>query len=313
MVSFRVNPVSKEHEMLSRCRRLAGLSFAAGVICFTAISLAEPPADGGPPGGDSAGPGMGRRMMRRGPNWMMPGAVEQLLDSLKLDDAQRKTIDAKVSEIQEQNREKMRAARMSPEQMQKMREMQEQMRAARDSQDKAKMDELRGEMMKVMAAQREASTQAEQQLHDAIKAELKPEQVEQFEKAWSEGPAGGMRGMMMGRGQSMRDMRRAVMTLDLQPDQKTKIDEIFAEARKSDRAAAGGPGGPGGPGGDDPASMKALREKIDAVLTDTQKAEFEKKLSEMGGRRRGPGRRPGPPGGPDGEDAPPPPPEPGNP
>ncbi len=304
--------------MFSRCRRVVALSAWVGILSISSIAMADPPSpppgDGPPPGGEGPGNGMGggmgRRMMRRGPSWMMPGAIEQLLDSLKLDDAQRKTIDGKVAELREQSREKMRASRMSPEQMTKMREMQEQMRAARDSQDTAKMEELRGEMQKMMSAQREANEQAEQQFHDAIKAELKPDQVEAFEKKWSEGAAAGMRGMMGGRGGSVRDLHRAVGELDLQADQKTKIEEIFTEARKSSRAT---PGGPGGPGGEGPGEMKALREKIDAVLTDPQKAELDKKMAEMGGRRRGPGRRPGPPGGPGEDGMPPPPPEPENP
>lgn len=310
MVSYRASFLAEEQIMSNPCRRVAALSAWVGIFCLSAVALAEPPTP--PPGGEGpggAGGGMGRRMMRRGPSWMMPGAIEQLLDSLKLDDAQRKTIDAKVADLREQNREKMRASRMSPEQMTKMREMQEQMRAARDSQDTAKMEELRGEMMKIMAAQRQANEQAEQELHDAIKAELRPDQVEAFDKKWSEGAGAGMRGMMGGRGQSVRELRRAVMGLDLQPDQKTKIDEIFAESRKATKTV---PGAPGGAGGDGPEAVKALREKIDAVLTDPQKAELDKKLTEMGGRRRGPGRRPGPPGG-MGDDGVPPPPEPENP
>jgi len=268
-----------------------------GSVAFAGDEPPPPPPEGGPP----------PRMMRGGmqPSGMMmrPGAVEGVLDSLNLEDAQRQPIMTKVDEIRRANMEKMRAEFSNPEQMSQMRQIQEQMREARQNNDQAKLEELRKQMQDVANKRREASEQSEKEMHDAIVAMLHPDQVDPFNKAWDE--AKSRPPMGYGR-QGPRELRSAVMSLDLQPDQRTKLNQIFEDARKTRGAGDAKPMPMGGPGGDT-TNMVELRKQVDAVLTDEQKTRLTQRLERMNGRgRRGP--RGGRPDMPPGEGEPPPPP-----
>src|SRR5262245_42777363 len=141
------------------CRKAAFCTLLSGFVCLS-FAFAEPPEQ--PPGappmpGQGPGRGPGGRMMRPA-MWSRPGAIERLLDSMKLDDAQRKAIDAKVAEVRDANKDKINT-RPTPEQMTKMRELQDQLREARKNQDTAKATELQSEMMKTFESQRVAREQ----------------------------------------------------------------------------------------------------------------------------------------------------------
>ncbi len=272
-----------------------GLMFAAGAIAI------EPPlgGPGGPPDGER--PGRPERrgprgMMQRGPVMLAPGMIERVLDELALAPDLRKQIDEAVVEVRKSGREKMMAARPGAEEIEKARELQEEMRAAREAKDTEKMRQLREQMQEQFKARREAQEALETELHDKIKSMLPADKVEAFEQKWQEAHE---RGPAPPRGaDNVRDLHRAVRTLQLDDTQRQEIDRIFAEFRKSHR--------PGGPGeGFDPEGAKQLREQIEAKLTDAQKTQLAERMERM--ERRQP-RRFGP-GGPPGEDMPPPPPD----
>ncbi len=286
--------------MSAKLRLAAGLLIVGFCFCSVALAGDEPP--GGPGGMRRQGmrPPMGRAGML-----MAPGALDNLLNSLNLDDAQRQQIQAKVEELRQANMEKMRP---TPEQMNEMRQLQDQMRDARESNDKAKLDELRKQMMEYSNKRREANEQMETELHDAIKAQLRPDQVENFDKQWEMAKS---RPMMPGRRQGPGELRQAVYTLpDLQPDQREKLNQIFEEYRKNRRSEAKpAMGGEAKPmQGGDAAGMADLRKQVDEVLTESQKTQLTERLESMGKGRRGP-RGPRPDMPPGEGDAPPPPPD----
>lgn len=272
----------------------AGCAAVLSSLIAAALCSAQPRAM--PPDGPPGGP-PGRGPDRRG-TMIRPGAVEDILEEMNLEKAQHDEIMAAVQEQRKGAMEKMRAARLSPEDQEKIRTLQQEMRAARDARDTAKMEQLRGELTQLYGKQREAYAQFETELHDAIVAKLRPDQVESFDKAWAASRENPDRGP----GRGLRDMRRAAMGLDLSSEQRQQLADLFRDASKAEKPARGGPEAGPGRGEAERERMKELRTKIETILNDEQKKQFADRLDHRGGGR--PPRGPRPPRG--GEDMPPP-------
>lgn len=242
--------------------------------------------------------------------FMMPGALEDLYENAGFDEAQRKQAEELMAKSREQFREVMQNSRPSPEEMEKMRAMREEMRAAREAGDRAKLEQLSNDMREMFAARRAAQDKFAKDVHDGLKAIARPDQAEKFDSAWKEMESA--RPGQFGRVRNVRDLRRAVMALDLSKEQKDAIEPIFEEYNKQRRDRTDDAAGSGGKTADsEAAALKEVREKVEQHLTDAQKKKLDQRL-QAGSRERG-GRR-GRPGGPRGDGPPtdePPPPPPG--
>ena len=255
----------------SRMRTLMAVRVCFGfcLATFARQAIADEPLKGRGAFGD-------REPMMDGPR-----AVGRLLDSLNLDDSQRKAIDDSIRAIHEANKGKM--PRPTEEQITQMQDLREQMHEAWQSQDTTKLDELKGQMDQLTAPERQAHEAVRQQIHDAIKGQLRPDQVDAFETKWNAAAANagphGRRGPAM----VVRGYHRAVMSLDLSTDQRAQIDGFFKTFRNSMQNKSGQQQT------DHKTAFENLRTQVNSALTDAQKKQLASKLKNGQQHRRGGG------------------------
>jgi len=213
----------------------------------------------------------------RGPMWDGPPPIGRLLDSLNLDAAQRQAIDASIKSIHEANKDKM--PRPTEDQITQMQDLREQMHEAWQDQDETKVQDLKTQMDQITAPERQAHEQVKQQIHDAIKAQLRPDQVDAFETKWNATANAGPRGRRaMGGAMAVRAYHRAVMSLDLSADQKTQIEGFFQNFRNTVQNKSGQQQPT-----DHKAAFESLRTQVNSALTDAQKTQLQTRLQNMRG------------------------------
>lgn len=186
----------------------------------------------------------------------------RLLRSLDLSDSQRTAIRASLATVRQSNQAAIEAARPSADARTQIHAIRAQIREARQSGDTARVAELRGQLDPLTAPMRTAMQQARQQVHDAIVAQLTPEQVTKFEARWSKGAGERVkhRARVAGR-------MAAFQSLNLSDLQKSQIKQIRQDFRASMQN--------GEAGTDRKAARVELRDKIRAVLTDDQRAQLD--------------------------------------
>ncbi len=191
----------------------------------------------------------------------------RLLGSLDLSDAQRTAIRASVAQVRQENQAKLADARPSADVRSQIHDLRTQLRAARQSGDTAKVKELRGQLDPLTAPMRTAMSTARQQVHDAIVAQLTPEQVTKFEAKWSKGAGERVKHRGRGDGAGAAGRMGAFHSLNLSEEQKSQIKQIKQDFRASMQN--------GDAGTDRKAARVELRNKIRAVLTDDQRAQLD--------------------------------------
>src|SRR5215470_3857481 len=254
----------------------------------------NPPPEGSA-GGCSAHAGKHVRDKGEGPG--AAGPIEGLLDSLNLTDAQRQAIHASLAQIHQQNQASLDQNRPTPEQRAQIRDLEGQLKEAKAAGDETQAAAVKSQLEQAFGPMRAAHEQMRQQVHDAIVAQLTPDQATTFEQKWSErtammgkfgaaGKAGkaGAKGGRDGRFAAPRALLHAVMTLDLSTDQRTQIRQIMQDFRA---ARANGTGPAGTPTTDRRAAFTELKTKIESVLTDTQKTQLENLIQTRMGKHRG--------------------------
>jgi len=262
----------------------------------------------------------GRFDGRRGRARSAEARLDQLSEQLNLDPQQRREIGALLQAHDDKMRELRQANRPSEEDQNEMRTIRDELRQAQENGDKEEIAEIRGRIREFrdkrqerMKPVQEAIAAAEKTLHDDILGKLNENQTESFESVWSDvmAPRRGRAGRF-----DPRQLHNTVMQLDdLTEDQKKAVDKLFDDFRVSQRDKRGDrrdarpdgrrDGEKGDPKADRPRrgprdrgargpdpAVKKLYEDLMAQLTETQRAEVEKKLSRRGPRNRGdrPGR-----------------------
>lgn len=219
----------------------------------------EAPAAGENSAGSGAAAGAAAQASgKHHPGGFRAARLGRLLRSMHLSDEQRTAIRTSIQQVSQENRAKLNGARPSADVRSQIHDLRTQLRAARESGDTTKVTELRGQLDPLMAPMRAARQQARQQVHDAIAAQLTPEQITSFEAKWSQGAATWMR---------HRARMVGLKSLNLSNEQKSQIQQIRQEFRTSMQNA--------GAGVDRKAAWTGMREKIRAVLTDEQRAQLD--------------------------------------
>lgn len=191
----------------------------------------------------------------------------RLLRSLDLSDAQRTAIRASLATVRQSNQAAIEAARPSADARTQIHAIRSQIREARQSGDTARVAELRGQLDPLTAPMRTAMQQARQQVHDAIVAQLTPEQVTKFEAKWSKGAGERVKHRARSEGGRAGGRMGAFQSLNLSDEQKSQIKQITQDFRASMQN--------GDTGTDRKAARVELRNKIRAVLTDDQRAQLD--------------------------------------
>lgn len=285
--------------MLTRCITMAGvlLMLAAGVC----LAQEGPGGRGGPRRGPG-GPGGPGGDFRRFP---MPGdwkaKLEKMTADLKLDQTQQAECEKIFQNHEKKLRELNEQFRPAPEEIEKLRALREAIQAARAAGNEEESRRLR-EQMRALQEERVARLKpiqekvaaAQKEQHDALLAQLRPDQKEKFEtlwKEWEENPSGPE--FTQRSPQALRRILERVT--DLTADQKAQIDQIFEEFKKSTREQDR-----------ESPEFRKLTDKLYAEVKAALTPEQQEKVAELLSGRRPGGRGGRAPGGPRGERPPPP-------